>query len=44
MIRDFSKVDDARSFASVPAGEYECKVVDVRQSLARDGSERQRAR
>lgn len=35
---DFSNVDDTRDYASVPVGEYECKVAEVRERKARDGS------
>lgn len=37
---DFSNVDDTRDYASVPVGEYECRVAEVREREARDGSTR----
>lgn len=39
MQHDFSQVEP-RNFVSVPAGTYLCRVADVRQGRARDGSER----
>jgi len=35
---DFSTVDDSRSFVSVPAGIYACRIAEVRPRLSRDGS------
>jgi hypothetical protein len=37
---DFSKVDDTRSFVSVPEGSYVCRIAEVRQRASRDGSPR----
>ena len=37
---DFRSVRDTPSYASVPAGVYECAVKEVRLTRARDGSER----
>src|SRR5262245_66311802 len=37
---DFSKVEDAESFVSIPEGTYVCRIADVRQGLTRDGSPR----
>lgn len=37
---DFSAVDDVESFVSVPEGIYLCRVAEVREGLARDGSTR----
>ena len=35
---DFSKIDDTHSFVSVPEGTYPCKIAEVRERVARDGS------
>jgi hypothetical protein len=37
---DFSQVRDVESFVSVPEGSYLCRVAEVREGLARDGSVR----
>jgi hypothetical protein len=37
---DFSSVEDVESFVSVPEGVYQCRVAEVREGLARDGSTR----
>jgi hypothetical protein len=37
---DFSNVEDIESFVSVPEGRYLCRVAEVREGLARDGSAR----
>lgn len=37
---DFSSVDDVDSFVSVPEGLYVCRVAEVREGVARDGSVR----
>ncbi|MAF64538.1 MAG: hypothetical protein CMJ84_02600 [Planctomycetes bacterium] len=37
---DFSTVADVVSYASVPEGHYLCRVVEVREGQARDGSPR----
>ena len=37
---DFSDVEDIESFVSVPEGRYLCRVAEVREGLARDGSVR----
>lgn len=37
---DFSSVEDADSFVSVPEGEYPCRVADVREGRSRDGAPR----
>jgi hypothetical protein len=37
---DFSGVEDVESFVSVPEGRYHCRVAEVREGLARDGSVR----
>lgn len=37
---DFSQLEDGESFISVPEGTYLCRVAEVREGLARDGSAR----
>jgi Protein of unknown function (DUF669) len=37
---DFGSIDDVESFISVPAGLHECRIADVREGRARDGSVR----
>jgi hypothetical protein len=37
---DFSSVDDVESFVSVPAGLHNCRIAEVREGRARDGSVR----
>jgi len=37
---DFSTVEDIESFVSVPEGRYLCRVAEVRDGVARDGSAR----
>jgi hypothetical protein len=37
---DFSTVEDIESFVSVPEGRYLCRVAEVREGIARDGSAR----
>jgi hypothetical protein len=37
---DFGSVDDVDSFVSVPEGVYRCRVAEVREGVARDGSVR----
>jgi len=37
---DFSNVEDAESYVSIPEGTYVCRIADVRQSLTREGSPR----
>ncbi len=37
---DFSQLDDVQSFVSVPPGTYPCRVAEVREGDARDGSSR----
>ena len=37
---DFSQVEDVESFVSIPEGSYPCRVAEVREGLARDGSVR----
>jgi Protein of unknown function (DUF669) len=37
---DFSSVDDVESFVSVPEGLYRCRIAEVRERPARDGSVR----
>ena len=41
---DFSTVEDKDSFVSVPEGRHTCRVAEVRDGLARDGSVRWRFR
>ncbi len=37
---DFRQVHDVESFVSIPEGRYLCRVAEVREGLARDGSVR----
>lgn len=37
---DFSQVQDVESFVSIPEGTYPCRIAEVREGLARDGSVR----
>ena len=37
---DFSEVEDIESFVSIPEGEHRCRVAEVREGMARDGSSR----
>lgn len=37
---DFSSVDDMESFVSVPEGVHSCRIAEVREGRARDGSVR----
>lgn len=37
---DFSQVQDTQSFISIPEGSYDCRIAEVREGLARDGSVR----
>jgi hypothetical protein len=37
---DFSNVEDAESFVSIPEGTYVCRIADVRQNVTREGSPR----
>lgn len=37
---DFSQVQDTQSFISIPEGAYDCRIAEVREGLARDGSVR----
>lgn len=37
---DFSDVEDADSFVSVPEGEYVCRVTEVREGQSREGAPR----
>jgi hypothetical protein len=37
---DFSSVDDIESYVSVPEGEHNCRIAEVREGRARDGSVR----
>jgi hypothetical protein len=37
---DFSQVQDTQSFVSIPEGTYDCRIAEVREGLARDGSVR----
>ena len=37
---DFSTVDDAESFVSIPEGIYVCRISEVREGVTRDGSPR----
>jgi hypothetical protein len=37
---DFSEVEDIESFVSIPEGEHLCRVAEIREGTARDGSAR----
>ena len=37
---DFSTVDDVQDFISVPEGAYACRIVEVRESITREGHPR----
>lgn len=37
---DFSRIEDIDSFVSIPEGRYACRVAEVREGVARDGSPR----
>jgi hypothetical protein len=37
---DFSRVEDVESYVSVPEGTYRCRIAEVREGRARDGSPR----
>jgi hypothetical protein len=37
---DFTHVEDAESYVSIPEGTYVCRIADVRQSMTREGSQR----
>jgi hypothetical protein len=37
---DFGAVQDNHSFTSIPAGEYRCRICEVRVGLTKEGSER----
>jgi hypothetical protein len=37
---DFSQIQDFESYVSVPEGTYLCRIAEVREGLARDGSVR----
>jgi hypothetical protein len=37
---DFSQVQDIDSFVSIPEGAYTCRIAEVREGVARDGSPR----
>ncbi|MCC6408058.1 MAG: hypothetical protein IT453_12925 [Planctomycetes bacterium] len=37
---DFSQIEDFESYVSVPEGTYLCRVAEVREGIARDGSVR----
>ncbi|MCC7013331.1 MAG: hypothetical protein IT454_12270 [Planctomycetes bacterium] len=37
---DFSQIHDIDSYVSIPEGSYVCRVAEVREGLARDGSPR----
>src|SRR5687768_1687957 len=37
---DFSQVQDTQSFVSIPEGVHDCRIAEVREGLARDGSVR----
>jgi len=40
MKTDFSQVNDDQSYVSIPEGSYDCRITNVREGLARDGSVR----
>ena len=37
---DFSTIDDAESYVSIPEGTYVCRIAEVREHSTRDGSPR----
>lgn len=37
---DFTSVDDAQSFVSIPEGVYVCRIAEVREGVTREGSPR----
>jgi hypothetical protein len=37
---DFSQIEDAESYVSIPEGTYLCRVAEVREGSTRDGSPR----
>lgn len=37
---DFSTVEDAESFVSIPEGTYVCRIAEVREHLTREGAPR----
>jgi hypothetical protein len=37
---DFTNVEDAESYVSIPEGTYVCRIAEVREGLTRDGSPR----
>lgn len=37
---DFSTIEDAESYISIPEGTYLCRIAEVRESLTREGSPR----
>lgn len=37
---DFSRIEDIDSFVSIPEGRYLCRIAEVREGVARDGSAR----
>lgn len=37
---DFSTIEDAESYISIPEGSYLCRIAEVRENITRDGSPR----
>jgi hypothetical protein len=37
---DFTAIEDAESYISIPEGTYLCRIAEVRESLTRDGNPR----
>jgi hypothetical protein len=37
---DFTTIEDAESYVSIPEGNYLCRIAEVRENLTRDGSPR----